>query len=65
MQDQTSWNGLSCLPSTESVLLHLDGTRVTDKVIGQGATGIIIQQGQYAVKLPHIGRDQPILWLGE
>lgn len=60
MQDQTSWNGLSYLPSTESTLLHLDGTTVTEKVIGQGATGIIIEQGQYALKLPHISRHTKI-----
>ncbi|KAK5284785.1 hypothetical protein LTS03_008709 [Exophiala xenobiotica] len=48
--------GLSYLPSTESVLLHLDGTKVTEKVIGQGATGIIIEQGEYALKLPRISR---------
>lgn len=41
---------------TEAVWLHLDGSRVTEKVIGQGATGIIIEQGQYAFKLPHISR---------
>jgi len=52
--DETPWNGSTCLPSTESVLLHLDGTIVTEKVIGQGATGIIIEQGQFALKLPRI-----------
>ncbi|KAK7897196.1 hypothetical protein LTR67_005085 [Exophiala xenobiotica] len=56
MQDQTSWDGSPYIPLTEVVWLHLDGTRVTEKVIGQGATGIIIEQGQYAIKLPHISR---------
>jgi serine/threonine protein kinase len=56
MQNQTPYDGLSYLPSTESVLLHLDGTRVIEKVIGQGATGIIIERGPYAFKLPHISR---------
>jgi hypothetical protein len=56
MQDQTSWDGSPYIPLTEVVWLHLDGTRVTEKVIGQGATGIIIEQGQYALKLPHISR---------
>lgn len=53
-------DGLSSLFSNESVLLHLDGTRVTERVIGQGGTGIIIQQGQYALKLPRISRHTKI-----
>ncbi|OCT48536.1 hypothetical protein CLCR_04240 [Cladophialophora carrionii] len=56
IQNQTPWDGLPPFTSTESVLLHLDGTRVTGKVIGQGATGVIIEQGQYALKIPHISR---------
>lgn len=35
---------------------HLDNTRVVEKIIGIGGTGIIIQQGQYAVKIPRISR---------
>ena len=55
-QNRNEYDDLSYLPSTESVLLHLDGTRVTEKVIGQGATGIIIARGHYAFKLPRISR---------
>jgi serine/threonine protein kinase len=40
-----------------SVQLHLDGTRVTERVIGQGSTGLVIEQGPYAVKLPILTRD--------
>ncbi|ETI26861.1 hypothetical protein G647_10307 [Cladophialophora carrionii CBS 160.54] len=55
-QNQTPWDGSPPFPSTESVLLHLDGTRVTEKVIGQGSTGVIIEQGQYALTIPHISK---------
>ena len=37
--------------------LHLDGTRVVERIIGIGGTGIIIQQGQYALKIPRISRE--------
>ena len=36
---------------------HLDGTRVVEKIIGVGGTGIIIQQGRYALKIPRISRE--------
>lgn len=35
---------------------HLDNTRVVEKIIGIGGSGIIIQQGQYALKIPRISR---------
>ncbi|EXJ78091.1 hypothetical protein A1O3_09252 [Capronia epimyces CBS 606.96] len=37
--------------------VHLDGTRVTEKIIGVGGTGILIQQGQRALKIPRLSRD--------
>lgn len=36
--------------------LHLDGTRVEDNIIGVGGTGIVIQQGEYAIKIPRVSR---------
>lgn len=59
-QYETSWDWLSYLSSNESILLHLDGTAVTEKVIGQGGTGIVVEQGQYALKLPRISRPTKI-----
>ncbi|OAL30139.1 hypothetical protein AYO20_08855 [Fonsecaea nubica] len=54
-QLQYPWN--HSYPSfTESVFVHVDGTKVTEKVIGQGATGIVIEQGHYALKVPYISR---------
>ena len=44
------------MSSTQSVFLHLDGTKVVERVIGIGGTGIIIEQGQYALKIPRISR---------
>ncbi|KAK2812763.1 hypothetical protein FQN50_001092 [Emmonsiellopsis sp. PD_5] len=46
----------SSLPSTVSAFLHLDGTRVVERVIGLGGTGIVVEQGQYALKIPRILR---------
>ena len=40
----------------ETILLHLDGTPVIEKVIGRGQDGIVVERGQYAVKLPRIIR---------
>ncbi|KIV84238.1 hypothetical protein PV11_00029 [Exophiala sideris] len=37
--------------------VHLDGTRVTEKIIGVGGTGIVIQHGQRALKIPRLSRD--------
>jgi serine/threonine protein kinase len=37
--------------------VHLDGTRVAEKIIGVGGTGIVIQQGQYALKIPRLSRE--------
>lgn len=37
--------------------VHVDGTRVTEKIIGVGGTGIVIQQGQYALKIPRLSKD--------
>lgn len=51
------WDGKTPLAATESVLLHLDGTVVTEKVIGEGGSGIVIEKGQYAVKLPKLSRE--------
>ncbi|EHY60660.1 hypothetical protein ABEF92_001225 [Exophiala dermatitidis] len=51
-----TWDWSSYLSLNESILLHLDGTAVTEKVIGQGGTGIVVEQGQYALKLPRISR---------
>ncbi|KAK5442658.1 hypothetical protein LTS15_010976 [Exophiala xenobiotica] len=59
-QYEPSWDWLSYLSSNESILLHLDGTAVTEKVIGQGGTGIVVEQGQYALKLPRISRHTKI-----
>lgn len=44
------------LPSTKSVFLHLDGTRVVERVIGVGGTGIVIDRRPYALKIPRISR---------
>ncbi|EEP77298.1 predicted protein [Uncinocarpus reesii 1704] len=44
------------LPSTKSVFLHLDGTKVVERVTGVGGTGIVIDQRPYALKIPRISR---------
>ena len=36
--------------------VHLDGTRVEERVIGQGAKGMVLMQGQYALKIPLLTR---------
>lgn len=36
--------------------VHLDGTKVTDEIIGIGGTNIVIQQGDYAIKIPRLSR---------
>ncbi|KIW81866.1 hypothetical protein Z517_04892 [Fonsecaea pedrosoi CBS 271.37] len=42
---------------TLAEFVHSDGTRVTDKIIGVGGTGIVIQKGQYAIKIPRLTRE--------
>ncbi|KIW36770.1 uncharacterized protein PV06_11059 [Exophiala oligosperma] len=37
--------------------VHLDGSKVTERIVGLGGTGIVIQQGQYALKIPRLSRD--------
>ncbi|OAP55654.1 hypothetical protein AYL99_09806 [Fonsecaea erecta] len=37
--------------------LHVDGTIVTDRWLGLGASGLVVEQGPYAVKLPVLSRD--------
>lgn len=37
--------------------MYLDGTRVVERIIGKGGMGIVVQQGQYALKIPRIFRD--------
>lgn len=37
--------------------LHLDGRRVNETIIGVCGTGIVIQQEEYAIKIPRISRD--------
>ncbi len=37
--------------------VHLDGTRVAEKIIGVGRTGIVIQQGLYVLKIPRLSRN--------
>lgn len=32
--------------------VHLDGTRVTDEIIGVGGTGLVVRRGPHAVKIP-------------
>lgn len=44
------------MPPKKSAFLHLDGTKVVERVIGIGGTGIIIERGQNAVKVPRISR---------
>lgn len=46
----------SSLPPTKSAFFHIDGTRVIERVIGIGGTGIVIERGQYALKIPRILR---------
>ncbi|RMD44600.1 hypothetical protein DV735_g506, partial [Chaetothyriales sp. CBS 134920] len=36
--------------------VHVDGSKVTDKIIGIGGTNIVVEQGIYAVKLPRLSR---------
>ncbi|EXJ86351.1 serine/threonine protein kinase [Capronia epimyces CBS 606.96] len=45
---------MESIPFAEFV--HLDGTTVTDKIIGIGGTNIVVQQGKYAVKVPRLSR---------
>ena len=36
--------------------VHLDGTKVNDEIIGIGGTNIVIQRGEYAIKIPRLSR---------
>lgn len=36
--------------------LYLDGTRVTEEIIGVGGTGIVVHRGGYAFKIPRISK---------
>jgi serine/threonine protein kinase len=45
------------MTSVNAEFLYLDGTKVVERIIGIGGTGIVIQQGQYALKIPRISRD--------
>lgn len=50
--------GLSITAEAKTVweFVNLDGTRVVEKIIGVGGMGIVIQQRQYAIKIPQISR---------
>ena len=41
--------------------LHLDGTLVTEEILGMGGSGLVIRKGQFAVKIPRLwqGVDVP------
>ncbi|EXJ87641.1 serine/threonine protein kinase [Capronia coronata CBS 617.96] len=43
--------------TTVAEFIHLDGTRVTEKIIGVGGTGIVVQHGQQAIKIPRLSRE--------
>lgn len=45
------------MASINAEFLYLDGTKVVERIIGIGGTGIVIQQGQYALKVPRVSRD--------
>lgn len=34
--------------------LHLDGTLVTEEILGMGGSGLVIRNGQFAVKMPRL-----------
>ena len=40
--------------------MQLDGAQVMERIIEIGGTGIVIQQGEYAIKIPHISRTLTI-----
>ncbi|MCJ1313434.1 hypothetical protein MMC25_007112 [Agyrium rufum] len=42
---------------TITAFFHLDGTTVRDRIVGVGGTGIVVERGGYAVKIPRISRD--------
>lgn len=51
---------LNCLVNIvvmTSEFVHLDGTRVEERILGVGGTGLVIQQGLFAVKIPRLSRD--------
>lgn len=56
MESQTPWDGVTSGTIAEAVWLRLDGTILKEKVLGLGATGVIIEQGPYAIKIPNISR---------
>ena len=45
------------MASVKAEFLHLDGTKVVERIIGIGGTGIVIQQRQNALKIPRISKD--------
>ena len=56
----SSWTFIceaSFMAQIKAEFLHLDGTRVIERIIGVGGTGIIIEQGQNALKIPRISRE--------
>lgn len=42
--------------SSLAEFVHVDGTRVADEIIGIGGTNIVIQQGEYAIKIPRLAK---------
>lgn len=51
-----SYSVMESIPSGLAEFVHLDGTTVTDEIIGIGGTNIVIQQGKYAIKIPRLSR---------
>ncbi|KIW39594.1 uncharacterized protein PV06_08193 [Exophiala oligosperma] len=49
-------DGWICSSMRRMVWLHLDGTIVNQKVIGLGSTGLVIEQGRWAIKIPYVSR---------
>lgn len=45
------------MASVNAEFLYLDGKKVVEYIIGIGGTGIVIQQGRYALKIPRLSRD--------
>lgn len=37
--------------------VHLDGTKVTDEIIGVGGTGLVLRRGPHSVKIPYMSRE--------
>ncbi|ETN40082.1 uncharacterized protein HMPREF1541_04357 [Cyphellophora europaea CBS 101466] len=47
---------MESVASSLAEFVHLDGTKVTEKIIGIGGTNIVIEDGIYAIKLPRLSR---------